>query len=84
MGNLTSMTDVAGTVTYRYNAVNLVNELVEPGGSTTTFGYDNDNNRTSTTYPNGVVQSASYDESNRVKTIVGTRGLTTLTSFAYD
>ncbi len=27
------MTDVAGTVTYRYNAVNLVKELVEAGGS---------------------------------------------------
>ena len=84
VGNLTSMTDVGGTVSYRYNAVNLVDQLTEPGGAITTFGYDNDNNRTSTTYPNGVAQSATYDASNRVKTVVGTQGLTTLTSFAYD
>ncbi len=84
VGNLKSVTDVAGTVTYGYNAVNLVNELTEPGGAITTFGYDNDNNRTSTTYPNGVTQTVSYDASNRLKTIVGTRGLSTLTSFAYD
>jgi RHS repeat-associated protein len=83
VGNLTSMTDVAGSVSYGYNAVNLVTSLVEPGGATTTFAYDDDDNRTSTTYPNGVTQSATYDAADRLTSIAGTKGSTTLTRFSY-
>ncbi len=31
-----------------------------------------------------MLQTATHDESNRIETIVGTKGLTTLTSFGYD
>ncbi len=40
-------------------------------------------NRTSTTYPNGVVQSATYDASDRLESITATKGTATLTSFDY-
>jgi RHS repeat-associated protein len=56
---------------------------VEPGGATTTFAYDDDDNRTTTTYPNGVTQSATYDAADRLTSIAGTKGSTTLTRFAY-
>ncbi len=59
VGNLKSMTDATGTVSYGYNAVNRATSVVEPGGFTTTFAYDDDNNRTTTAYPNGVTQRAT-------------------------
>ncbi len=66
VGNLKSMTDATGTVSYGYNAVNLATGVVEPGGFTTTFADDDDDNRTLTTYPNGVIQRAAYDVSDRL------------------
>ncbi len=63
--------------------MNLVDQLTEPGGAITSFAYDNDDNRISTTYPNGVVQTAAYDASSRLTSIEGKRGSTVLTRFAY-
>jgi YD repeat-containing protein len=89
VGNLTTLTDAATVpssplaVTYGYNALNLVTSLADPSG-TTSFGYDQDHQRTSTTYPDGVVQSQSYDPSGRLTSITGKNGGTTLTSFAYS
>ncbi len=40
-------------------------------GPQTAFTYDSDNNRTKTTFPNGVVQRASYDSDERVEAIKG-------------
>jgi RHS repeat-associated protein len=79
-----AISDGSGTVTYHYNAVNLLTSLVEPYGNTTTFGYDTRNNRTTTTYPNGVVQTAAYDNSSRITFIEGKKGTTVLTRFAYS
>jgi RHS repeat-associated protein len=95
VGNLTSLTDLGGTVTYTYNPVNLVASLTQPGsggtgggygGEVFTFEYDEDNQRTSTTYPNGMVQDAEYDASGRLTRIggMGADGDTTLTDFTYS
>ena len=84
VGNLTSHQDVGGTVTYAYNAVNLVQTLTEPNASQTTFQYDANYRRTSTAYPNGVTMTQAYDGSGRLTSIVGKNdGGTTLTSFSY-
>jgi RHS repeat-associated protein len=84
-GNLTSFTDPGGTVTYTYNPVNLVETVTEPSGAQTTFGYDENNNRTRTSYPNGVIQTANYDHANRLLSIGATDAAgNVLTNFAYD
>lgn len=90
-GNVASYTNAGGTVNYNYDAANNVTKLAEPGGSCsgtiskcTTFGYDSNNNRASTTYPNGVVQTVTYDTAGRAKTIVDTNGASTLKSLTYS
>lgn len=89
VGNLTSLADAASvpgttlSVTYGYNALNLVTSLVDPSG-TTTFAYDQNHQRLSTTFPDGVVERLSYDTSGRLASIAGKNGATTLTSFAYS
>jgi YD repeat-containing protein len=57
--------------------------LTEPNTSQTTFRYDANYHRTSTTYPNGVTMTQSYDAGGRLLSIVGSKGSSTLTSFGY-
>jgi RHS repeat-associated protein len=93
-GNMSTMCDAGGTVAYQYNEVNkLCWQLVgtsantcasAPAGSVT-FAYDNDDRRTSTTYPTSpaVVMAAEYLPSGQVKKIEATRtvsGVTTVLS----
>lgn len=85
-GNLTSLTDPAGTATYRYDAANRLTSLADPFGQTTTFGYDDADNRTSTTFPGAGTQTNAYDASNRmtgltVKNAAGTELLQAAYSF---
>jgi YD repeat-containing protein len=60
--------------------------VTDPGGSQITLGCDNNNNRTSITYPNNVLTvTQGYDTSQRLTSIVGKNGGgTTLTSFSYS
>jgi RHS repeat-associated protein len=92
-GNLTSISDPGGTTTYRYDTVNQLVDLAEPGGSCTTsptvrcttFGYNNNGARTSTTYPTSpaTVLTMTPDDSGRVKQIKAVTGTTTQSDFAY-
>jgi RHS repeat-associated protein len=73
VGNLKTLADAGGTVTYGYDADNLLATLTEPSGSCTAplsgctqFGYDDDGNRTKTTYPNGNVLTNDYDPAERL------------------
>lgn len=85
VGNLKTVDPPSGTISYAYNSLNLLTELTEPAGAKTTFGYDDAYRRTRTTYPNGVVQTATYDASGKTKTVVGKKADgTVLTSFTYD
>lgn len=66
--------------TYAYNEVNLVTSVNDPRtdiARATTFGYDNKDNRTRTTYPmadgNDLVQAAAFDNSGNMKCIYSYR-----------
>lgn len=83
VGNLTQLVDAGGTVGYHYNQVNLVDTLTEPSGAKTTFDYDPSYQRLHTNYPNGVVMTQSYDASERLTSIVATKGSTELTGYSY-
>lgn len=92
-GNLTSITDASGTTSYRYDAANQLISLAEPGGSCTTsptsrcttFGYNNNGVRTSTTYPTSTATTMSVtpDASGRVKQIRAVTGSTVQSDFSY-
>lgn len=71
--NLASLTDRGGTISYAYDAVNNLTVSTEPGGHQTTFAYDANQNRTQTNYPNGVGLFVTYDDSERILSIVGKR-----------
>jgi RHS repeat-associated protein len=82
--NVTSFTDPTGTTNYRYDAANRLIALAEPGGSCpatlvfpnttkcTGFTNDNNNRRTGTLYPNGVKNTAVYDNAGRITSITAT------------
>ncbi|MEZ2390162.1 RHS repeat domain-containing protein [bacterium RCC_150] len=88
--NVASFTDPTGTVNYAYDAVNRLVSLAEPGGSCpgtpafpnstkcTGFGYDNNNRRTTTTYPNGVKNTTAYDGASRITSITATNTSSTV------
>lgn len=87
VGKLKTLVDAGGTTTYNYGPSNLLDSMQAPGdGAATTFGYDNDDRRTSTAYPNGVTMTATYDNPGRLKEIKGSKAgvLTPLTDFVYD
>ncbi len=67
--NVTSITasDEPAPVTYAYDKTNLVSSIIDQAGRTTTFGYNNRSLRTDTTYPNGVVMKAAWDDSRRMR-----------------
>ncbi len=84
-GNLKSLADQNGTVTYDYSPVNLLNWVRDPAGAQTNFEYDAAYRRSAVHYPNGVTQTTTYDDDGKVETITGTKaGGTVLTSFEYD
>jgi RHS repeat-associated protein len=87
-GNLSLFTDPSGDVTYTYDQANRLKELLEPGATTSvTFGYDNDNRRTTTTYPTSptaTVMTTGYDDAGRLTSVKATVGATTLGSFTYS
>ncbi len=84
VGNLASFTDGGGKVSYSYNQVNELVTLTEPGGAKTTFGYDAKGQRTSTSYPNGVVMGMAYDRAGHLTNIWATKGSTALVAFDYQ
>ena len=84
VSNLTSLVGAAGTTSYTYNNVNELTALKDFDGTTTTFGYDPNHHRATTSYPNGVVMTTSYDSSQRIASIVSAKGGTNLTNLAYS
>ncbi|HMC70179.1 MAG TPA: hypothetical protein VKJ07_13575, partial [Mycobacteriales bacterium] len=81
VGNLTSLTDGGGTVNYAYDSTNLLSSLADPGGSCTstpkvkctTFTYDKDGQRLTTTYPSGVTLTNKYDNADRLTCVMATQ-----------
>jgi RHS repeat-associated protein len=85
-GNLATFADAGGTVTYNYDGANELSSVTDPNGKQTTFNYDNDHNRTRINYPNGVSQYTTYDNSDRITSIVGNKPAsnTIVTSLSYS
>ncbi|MFF9395297.1 RHS repeat-associated core domain-containing protein [Streptomyces griseoluteus] len=82
-GNVDYYQDPAGTIDYTWNEVNKLSELKDPQGAVTKYGYNNNDVRTSTTYPGGTVQKVDVDDSSRPKSIKVTSGQGTLVDLGY-
>jgi RHS repeat-associated protein len=66
-GDMTSLGDGGGTVSYGYDNDDRVSSITQPGTSTPfTFTYDNDGRLVCTTYPNGMVSEQLYDAYNNL------------------
>ena len=72
-GNMASVeaSDEPDAVYYKYDKVNLVTSVTDQMGRETTFGYNDRDQRTSTTYPhipgaNSAVMKNAYDEAHRL------------------
>uniref|UniRef100_UPI003BA9DCAF DUF6531 domain-containing protein n=1 Tax=Kiloniella litopenaei TaxID=1549748 RepID=UPI003BA9DCAF len=73
LGRLTSVTDDAGSVSYRYDARgNLLSEtrVMEGNSYTTGYGYDIADNLISITYPSGRIVTYQRDGQGRVETVL--------------
>lgn len=69
-------------MSYAYDADNLLTQLTDPTNKQTS--YNDDNSRTSVTFPNGVTESMSYDRAERLTRIRATKGTAVLTDFEYS
>jgi len=82
-GRLTSMSDGAGTVTYRYDRRGLLLSESRTSGAAilaTSFTYDANGNRTAVAYPSGGVATYTYDHAGRPLSVAS--GATVLASGA--
>ena len=73
-------------MTYGYNVADEVTTLTEPGSPApqTSFAYDPNHRRTTTTYPDGVTMTFSYDNAERTSTVTATNATTTLVNLTYS
>jgi YD repeat-containing protein len=79
-GNLIHMTDGSGTETHNYDTLNRLTSVTR-GTAAFSYTYDAAGNRTQTTYPDGTVVAAGYDDDARLASITS-GGVTT--SYGYD
>ncbi|MEV6808572.1 RHS repeat protein [Streptomyces sp. NPDC051129] len=82
-GNVDYYQDPAGKTDYTWNEVNKLTELKDPQGAVTTYKYNNNDVRTTTTYPGGTVQKVDPDNASRPKNIKVTSAQGTLVDLAY-
>ncbi|GGY20520.1 hypothetical protein GCM10010358_83420 [Streptomyces minutiscleroticus] len=82
-GNVDYYQDPAGKTNYTWNKVNKLTELKDPQGAVTTYKYNNNDVRTTTTYPGGTVQKVDVDNSSRPESIEVTSDQGTLVDLAY-
>ncbi|GGX80446.1 hypothetical protein GCM10010358_38520 [Streptomyces minutiscleroticus] len=82
-GNVDYYQDPAGRTDYTWNEVNKLTELKDPQGAVTTYKYNNNDVRTTTTYPGGTVQKVDVDDSSRPKSIKVTSDQGILVDLAY-
>jgi len=87
-GNVIRYDDPMGRVLYDYDTVNNLTKVTDPLDAETTFSYNANGERTTTTYPGGVVQAVDLDKSGRPKEVKATKATTVLTklnyTYAYD
>ncbi|MER5834935.1 RHS repeat-associated core domain-containing protein [Streptomyces sp. NPDC002130] len=83
-GNVDTYEDPAGVTDYTWNEVNKLSTLKDPTGKTTTYKYNSNDFRTTTTYPGGTVQEVTPDRSSRPEKIKATSPKGTLVDLAYS
>ena len=82
-GHRLSMTDGTGTTTWTYNTFGEVTAQKQGSGATTGYGYDDNGNLASITYPGqGTPVARTYDDAERLKTVTDWNSNTT--TFGYD
>jgi RHS repeat-associated protein len=81
IGETTTGLTGAGANTYTYDGLSRVTSWLNPGGTTTTYGYDAASNRTSVTTPAGT-RTSTYDQRNRITGTTGAGG--TADTFAFN
>ncbi|AIS02312.1 RHS repeat-associated core domain-containing protein [Streptomyces glaucescens] len=82
-GNVDYYRDPAGTVDYTWNEVNKLTQLKDPQGRITSYTYNNNDVRTTTTYPGGTVHKVDVDKSSRPTSIRATSPQGTLIDLSY-
>jgi len=86
-GNITGVDGIRGGVTYTYDAANELTAMTEPSGSgteTITFAYDRNGAETSRTFPGGLVQTTTRDNSGRATRIKAAAGATVASDLGYS
>ncbi|MER7487623.1 RHS repeat-associated core domain-containing protein [Streptomyces sp. NPDC126497] len=83
-GNIDTYQDPSGVTDYTWNEVNKLTALKDPTGRTTTYEYNANDFRTTTTYPGGTVQEVTPDGSSRPERIKATSPRGTLVDLTYS
>ena len=81
-GNRTSLTTPQGTTLYTFDQLNRLKTVVDAAG-TTNYGYDAAGKKMSTTYPNGITTTYSYDSLGRLLQVANTEPGGMISSYTY-
>jgi RHS repeat-associated protein len=82
-GNRTLVRTPSGEVRYEFDERNQLEKVVADGGETV-YSYDAVGNLVRTVLPNGVVESRSYDELNRLEFLENKSGDAVVSSYDYE
>ncbi|MEW2066316.1 RHS repeat-associated core domain-containing protein [Streptomyces sp. NPDC007346] len=82
-GNVDTYKDPAGLTDYTWNKVNKLKEFKDPQGKVTTYEYNANDVRTTTTYPGSTVHTVTPDKSGRPEKIKATSPKGTLVDLTY-
>ncbi len=75
--NMTSFIDGGGTTKYKYNNLNELESMLEPGASTETrFAYNNDHRLTKITYPSGAIENYKLEPATGRPETITAEGVT--------
>ncbi|MBI4707278.1 MAG: RHS repeat protein, partial [Candidatus Omnitrophica bacterium] len=80
---LTAATDVNGAISYTYDALNRIAQVVYPGNKAVGYQYDVNSNRIKLIYPDTSFITYNYDELNRLTAIKEQAGQN-IASYSYD
>lgn len=80
--NLKSITDPSGTLTFDYDRANRLKRFTDTRNQVVEYGYDENRNLKSLTYPGGKVVQYEYDAADRMKKV--TDWLSNTTIYNYD
>ena len=81
-GNRLTMTDAIGTTTYDYDALDRLTASTDAYWQKVGYAYDLAGNRTSLSYPDGLIATNTFDTASRLRSVTDWRGRTT--SYQYD